>query len=465
MMNFCRKPFEQLYISDSYVKTCPWTNLILGNPMETPIEELWMNEKAEEIRDSIRDGSFRYCRKEECPWCASGKLETMEDSEVKNYRAEKTPLDISVSYDRFCNHSCPSCRKAVFVPDQAYKDKMAKMKDIVLPIANRTKRVSTCGMGDCFSSPFIMEFLKELKPIDPEFSISFETNGVMLDEKHWDMISNLHGYPMNVTVTPNSFEKYTYMYLTGGHDNVEKSKKNLKFISELRKAGEITSFKINMVVQESNYWEIPSFIERCLQEYDPDIIQIKPLNRWFCLNAADYWYKNVLNPMHPYHTNYLKVMQHPILQHPKVWDWTTESHDRAPKHHPAVYNEAYTDFIWNMLNQENDTEIISKYLQSRHIRSIGIYGAWKYGEICYEILNKIPGIEIKYFIDRYKGNRGLQCRGLEIKGTWEGNDFQDVDAIFISVLSVYDEIKRDLISSGYCGEILSIKDFSGGSAS
>lgn len=174
-MLFCNKPFEQLYISENYVKTCPWTNLILGNPTENSIEDLWTNENAEKIRESIKDGSFRFCRKEECPWCASGQLEEMDEDDVRNYDACEYPMDINVSYDRVCNHSCPSCRKSVFIPDDAYKEKMGILKEVVLPIANKAKRMSTCGMGDCFSSPFIMELLRELKPEDPEFSISFET--------------------------------------------------------------------------------------------------------------------------------------------------------------------------------------------------------------------------------------------------------------------------------------------------
>ena len=455
-MLFCKKPFEQIYISEAYVKTCPWTNLILGNLLETPIEVLWTNEKAEAIRESIKDGSFRFCRKEECPHCASGMLENMNESEAKAYSAELYPIDINVSYDKFCNHSCPSCRKGVFIPNELYKAKMKTMKNAVLPIVNKTKRLSTCGMGDCFSSPFMMDFIKELNPEDPDFCISFETNGVCLDQKRWEEISNIHKYPINITVTPNSFDRYTYMYLSGGHDNLEKSNKNLKFISELRTTGKISSFKINMVVQESNYREIPSFVEKCLNEYYPDIVQIKPLNKWFCLNSTDYWFKNILNPLHPYHENYLKVMQHPILQHPKVWDWTMLNHDRAPKRHPSMYNEKYTDFLMQLMKYDNRKDVIASKLKEKGISSIAIYGAWKYGEICFELLHDIPELEIRYVIDRNRGDRNLKMCNLDIIGTWQGNCFRDVDAIIISVLSLEKEIEHDLRALHYEGLILTL---------
>lgn len=454
-MKFCSRPFEQMYVKETYVKTCPWMELTLGNPLETSLDELWNNDKAKLARESIKDGSFRYCRKEECPYCASGKLEEIDEEYVTNYEATEYPINMNVSYDQFCNHSCPSCRSSVFIPDEKYKQHMDILKEVVLPFANNTEYLTTCGMGDCFSSPFIMGFLKELRPQKPNFSISFETNGVMFDEKHWEMISHLHKFPINLTITPNSFERNTYKYLSGGHDSLDRCKKNLKFISKLKKEGKITSFKINMVVQESNYCEIPSFIKTCLEEYDPDLIQIKPINRWFCLNLEGYWYKNVLNPMHPHHKNYLEVMKDPILKHPKVWDWTEENHDRDPKEHPAVYGDRFGRLVYKLLMMNDYKSHLSKKIEELNIKNIAIYGSWEFGDMCYNILK--DSTEIKCFIDKRKGNRINQCSGLPIRGLWK-QDFSDLDTILISVTSSINEITEDLRTAGYTGKIITLKD-------
>lgn len=458
-MLFCKRPFEQMYVKETYVKTCSWMDLLLGNPLENSLEDLWTNEQAEKARESIRDGSFRYCRKEECPYCASGRLEEIDDEIGKNYQPTPTPVEMNISYDKFCNHTCPSCRSSFFHPDEAYVERMKKLKEAVLPFANKAKFIITCGMGDCFASPFIMEFLQELRPENPEFHISFETNGVMLDEKHWEAISHLHQYPINFTITPNSFERYTYRYLSGGHDSLEACKRNLKFISQLRKEGKIASFRINMVVQESNYWEIPSFIHTCLEEYDPDTIQIKPLNRWFCLDAEGYWYKNVLNPLHPHHENYLKVMQDPILKHPKVWDWTEENHDRDARRHPAVYSDAFVRWFYNLLQKEDAGEYLTNKFRELEVHQLAIYGAWIYGEMCYDVISKAKGIHIEFFIDKRKGNAGSCkiCRNLPIRGIW-GKDLSEVDTILVTVLGSYNEIVKDLRDEGYEGKIITIKD-------
>lgn len=456
IMEFCRAPFEDVYVSENYVKVCPWMAMdtVLGNPLEETFESMWNSKKAEMVRDSIRDGSFKYCNRETCPKCASGRMEEIEDEVGKNYKAEKYPKKMNVSYDRVCNHSCPSCRSGIFVPDDAYKKKMTRLKETVLPFANKTETLSTCGMGDCFSSPFMMEFLRELKPENPNFHMSFETNGVFVDEDHWEQISHLHKYPINITVTPNSFDKYTYQYLSGGVDDFEKEKKSLKFISDLKKRGDISSFKINMVVQEANYWEIPSFIRTCLDEYDPDIIQIKPLNRWFCLDADGYWFKNVLNPKHPYHQNYLRVMQDPILKHPKVWDWTEQSHDRDSRLHPSAYDKTYVNLLYKLLFDENGMERVKEKMNCIKANSIAIYGAWRYGEIIYEILHKAElDNNVICFIDKGRGNKGLKCKNRDIRGLYL-QDFSDLDTIIISVLAAKDEIIRDLRNVGYKGNII-----------
>lgn len=453
-MKFCCKPFEQVYIREKYVKLCPWMDITLGSLLEKPLDELWNNDRAEEARKSIRDGSFKYCNKETCPWCASGRLDELDDEEVKKYEAEEFPTNMNVSYDMVCNHACPSCRTDIFVPTQEYKEHMRIIKEAILPYANKVEYLTTCGQGDCFSSPYIMEFLRELQPTNPKFHVSFETNGVFVDAKHWDEIAHLSKYPINFTITPNSFEKYTYRYLSGGIDDLEKCKRGLKFISKLKKEGKISSFKINMVVQESNYCEIPAFVKYCLEEYDPDLIQIKPLNRWFCLDAEGYWYKNVLNPLHPHHKNYLTVMQDPILQHPKVWDWTEESHDRDARMHPAKYGELYVDFLRVWMEGEKRKEIIEK-IKKMNITNMAIYGAWKYGEICYEIMSQIPSINIVGFIDKRRG--GSQCKGFSVQRLYQ-NTFEGIDTVFVSSLAAYEEIVRDLRKEGYDKKIITIKD-------
>lgn len=456
-MLFCKKPFEQMYIGEDHVKTCPWMDLIIGNPIENNIEEMWIGEKAELGRQSIRDGSFRYCDKTACPYCASGRLEEIDEEIGRCYQAEPAPTYMNVSYDKFCNHACPSCRKDIYHPTKEYVEKMDLLMKNIIPFANMTETLSTCGRGDCFASPYMMKFLSELKPQNDNFRLVFETNGVFFDERHWKSIEHLHKYPISVIVTPNSFEKYTYRFLAGGIDDYDKCMNSMKFMSDLRHDGKLESLKINMVVQESNYREIPSFIHKCLEEFEVDAIRIKPLNRWFSLGGDEYWYMNVLNPLHPHHENYLAVMKDPIIKHEKVWDWTEENHDRDPQRYPAAYAGIYAELLYMLRECEDDTVYLKNKLKKYNVEKIAIYGAWRWGSVLYDIIKEVPGIKVEAFIDKHKGDKGRELKKLPIIGLWKEGVI-DADMIIISVLSSIDSITRDLRRKGYEGIIISTQD-------
>lgn len=63
-MKYCERPFQHVYIMpNGDVRCCSWTTKKIGNLLENTLEEIWNSPAAEEIRESVRDGSFRFCRK------------------------------------------------------------------------------------------------------------------------------------------------------------------------------------------------------------------------------------------------------------------------------------------------------------------------------------------------------------------------------------------------------------------
>ena len=112
--------------------------------------------------------------------------------------------------------------------------------------------------------------------------------------------------------------------------------------------------------------------------------------------------------------------------------------------------------LMQLMKYENRKDVIASKLKEKGISSIDIYGAWKYGEVCLELLHDIPELEIKYVIDRNRGDRNQKMCDLDIIGTWQGNRFKDVDAIIISVLSLEKEIEDDLRALHYEGLILTL---------
>jgi radical SAM protein with 4Fe4S-binding SPASM domain len=74
---FCRKPFEHFEISpggDVYL-CCPgWLPKSIGNVNSEKWNEIWNSTAAQEIRESIHDGTFRHCNTHLCPLIASNAL-------------------------------------------------------------------------------------------------------------------------------------------------------------------------------------------------------------------------------------------------------------------------------------------------------------------------------------------------------------------------------------------------------
>ena len=58
---------------------------------------------------------------------------------------------------------------------------------------------------------------------------------------------------------------------------------------------------------------------------------LKPVYQWGTMDEDVYWFKDVLNPMHPYHEEYLEILKHPALQDPRVYNFGGEtSHEARP---------------------------------------------------------------------------------------------------------------------------------------
>ena len=123
-----------------------------------------------------------------------------------------------------------------------------------------------------------------------------------------------------MTVTLNSLQREVYRYLSGGFDHRDTVLENLRFLSRLRREGKFNGLEVTMVVQECIFWEVPDYIRTFTKsdEFAVDGIVMKPLYKWWKMSEETYWFKNILNPMHPYHKEYLKILADDCWKDPKV---------------------------------------------------------------------------------------------------------------------------------------------------
>ena len=455
MKRFCSRPYRNLHCDPGgEVRFCSWMDIKIGNVLEKSVEDIWHGEKAEMLRETFRDDSFRYCRATSCPFLENDSLERLDDEELnRRSRPSELPEVIFLANDFVCNHSCPSCRHEMYHADKKYLDDFQKAAEALLPVLNQAEEVCTCGNGDLFSSPHMMRLLAKIKPEKKSFEFQIETNGVLFNEKNWSRLKNLHDYNITVTVTPNSYAKETYCYLNGGHDDYKALMTSLSFMRELRREGKINKYNISIVVQESNYLELPAFIKRGINEFEADNIIVKPLYHWFKMSDEDFWFKDVLNPLHPYHESWKKMMDDPIMDDPHVYLWGARNIHKPMRHPAYVYEDmlnAQNKLIGNYSRLE---DVVAKHLRNKGISSLTFYGDNIITDSIVNLLGNIFKINI-IARDACRERVG----NVDILPFCKDNVIDKAEIVILN-FDKFSYIKRDLDFMQYEGEVLALPDW------
>lgn len=452
-MKVCELAFKQAYIyPNGDVKVgCGWTYQCVGNLLESSLEEIWNGEMANKVRQTILDGSYSCCNKVACPHCANDSLPDLTEEEVDKIKAVgKVPTEFDAAFDYICNHACPSCRHEVFCPSKEYLSNMETIIEKCYDAFVHADLLLLNGNGDCFASNKIMDLLSNLSPENDNFKLELQTNGALCDTKHWQKIEHLEKYGIDIIVTPNSFERQTFKYLSGGFDNVDKVIQNLYFLKELRKENRIKKFDISIVVQDTNYKELPAFVHRCIEDFECDRVIVKPVYYWFALTPEEYWFKDILNPKHPYFNDYMEVLKDPILQHEKVFFWGGAKNIHKEKEHPAHNFKMYFDVFANIMKNDEPEQALEKALLKKGCDRVALYGVNDMSQMMYRLLKKTR-IQVVGFIDR--DAKVDEFCGMKVT-KFDTYDPEMVDTILVSNFAFLSNITKDLRFREFKGQII-----------
>lgn len=457
-MRFCERPFNSTYMApDGEVWPCSWMHCTIGNLYEQDLDEIWNSKEAQQARDSILDGSFAFCRKMSCPFLERNDLPDLTEEEFKERSVVcEIPQFINIANDRICNIACTTCRTSVYCPKDGEREKIDDALERLVPYVNKAKTVNLNGQGEFLANPSYLKFLEKLRPENQDFQISFETNGILFDQKHWERFAHLAKFNLKVNVTLNSIRKEVFRYLTGGFDQFEQLMDNLKFLSTLRKKGQINQLSLAMVVQESNFWEIPDYVRTfsSSEVFSVDKITLRPIYRWFGLKDETYWFKNVLNPMHPYHKEYLKILADSCWNDPKVYDWGCHNIREAVPH-PLKQEEIYRKLLSKIYHQEGlqPVEYLKKCVEKLGAKRIGFYGKNEFS-LEFAKLLKETGAEV------FQLTWALE----DCVGEFPKVAKQEFRADMADAMLIIDFFKggywfQDLPALGFKGKILTVEEF------
>lgn len=253
--NICPKPFDTVLIDQSgscFICECTaWLPQSVGNLHKSSLEEIFDSDMAYHLRDSIDDGSYRYCNAKQCTWIIKG--------DVRHY-AENDPgiRTIRLAIDDSCNLSCPSCRKSVIF------HRRGKMLDMRMRLADKVNQylsthdnvtVHIGSDGDPFASLVYRYFMRTV-PDNNTLRFNLQTNGLLI-KKMFGRLEKILSRIEVLNISIDGATKPTYELLRRG-GRFEKLLENLEFIKQLHERFKI---KFHMVVQRDNWQEMNQMLE------------------------------------------------------------------------------------------------------------------------------------------------------------------------------------------------------------
>ena len=457
-MKFCHRPFTFMYLGPrGEIWPCPWMHYVIGNIYEQDAHEIWRGEAAQAARESILNGSYAYCRKMSCPFLERGDLPEVSQENMERVGvAEEMPQTVSFCNDYTCNIACTNCRTELYCPTAKEREQINGVLEKMLPVAQKAQTVTMNGRGEFLANQSFIRFLERLKPEREDFSLVLESNGILFDEKNWERFSHLSGYHISVTVTVNSLRREVYRYLSGGFDRLDRVLSNLRFLSGLRREGKINYLSVATVVQESNFWEVPEMIRvfSGSERFAIDQIIMRPIYSWWGMARETYWFKNILNPRHPYHKEYLRILDDDCWKEPKVYDWGCHNL-RESREHPLVQEKMMSNLLLGLYDGNDGVtaaDRVRERLNLLGVRNLGLYGESEHFDRILRLLRD-AGATVSFRLTRFDDAEG------ELPTISMPNLRPDaVDAILLTEL--YDRQNRtnNLRALGYRGQILTLED-------
>jgi hypothetical protein len=333
----CGVPFSSIELHDHKRFLCCASWLKKYLPEDVSAKEAWESTEANDVRDSVLDGSFKYCDKMHCPFLNQleifgekgrttpifhkDKLPHSLKKTIDNYKEGnlESPQIAQFSMDRSCNLKCPSCRLDIFIADGK---KIKKVKEDIELIekqyGNDITVLYITGSGDPFISVAFRNFLRTFDSTKwPKLeSIHLHTNATKWNKEMWDSMSNIHKYVKSCEISVDAATKDTYENKTRLGGNWEELINNLKFISTIP---DLKRVKTSFVVQQKNYKEMKQF-NTLMNEIFGEKTEVffGKITNWGTFSDDEYVEQQIWDKNHKEYDNFIKEVNS-VLPFNKGW--------------------------------------------------------------------------------------------------------------------------------------------------
>ena len=328
---FCESPFVKFEtLIDGTVAPCCsiWTKKRLGQLDTQNFEEIWNSQDAQEMRESILDGSFRYCNKQRCSFIMDDTLpdrDAITDPELRQIidgnitRLDMKPRWLFLAHDATCNLACPSCRSGIEIASPAQEARFdVIMEQVFHPLLSSGSRmlVSISGQGDPWSSQHYRAILRHMADHDLPVDLNIHTNAQLMGPKRWAEFAGLEKYKPLVSVSIDAATPWVYDYVRrpGKFDRLVE---NLSFLAAKHEEGIFREFETNATIQLDNFHELPALIDLA-ERMGNERIYLYMIQNTGAHLARSYDHKNVADVQHPLHLAFLETLRDTKLDRPVV---------------------------------------------------------------------------------------------------------------------------------------------------
>ena len=331
----CPFPFERIDIQENgnaSVCCAHWTPFFsIGNIMDKGVtaSEVFNSPSATAMRESVLDGSFRYCDHDKCPWLSGDWLPRKETAAGVNTRqALKTgrleferPSYVFLAFDASCNLSCPSCRVRVITEKGSVQIEKEQLIEIsILPLLKKADRLNINAAGEFLVSRPLRRLLAKLNRTDfPHLKLEIITNGTLLSPSEWAKFPSVHGMVDSIRVSTDGATKTTFEKLRRGA-RWEPFLENMRFLASLRQSNTIDLLQFSFTYQLENFREMPAFVGLCRSLDASSRVVFEKLENWGTFTVEEYSRKAVHLMTHPMHEEFLSIIRLPKLKplHPTL---------------------------------------------------------------------------------------------------------------------------------------------------
>ncbi len=283
----CPFPFSRIelgHIHKEFVPCCyAWFNdeyrtRFKDDKKSYDYEKTWNSRQAIELRNSIYDGSYKFCNTSRCnkPQMSLYDIKQMDPNyfetpignEVindilnKNPNLSTGPSSISLSGDYKCNLKCPTCRHDYKIQSSPFEQVLINSElKFIEKVKDSLEVLKLSNNGEVFFSKDQRRLLKSLSKEEyPKLKHLFViTNALLFNQKNFDLLSPGSHFIKKIAVSLDAGNEESYALTRGGNWNLLLN--NLEWIGDKRRKNEFLWVNYNFVIRKANFRSIPEFIE------------------------------------------------------------------------------------------------------------------------------------------------------------------------------------------------------------